>query len=55
MTLSIFIKIESVVFALQAKKLFNNNSSKKIILDEFGLSMYTNFLTEYADLLNKYK
>ncbi|MGQ0516346.1 DNA polymerase IV, partial [Bacillus anthracis] len=29
--------------------------SKKIILDEFDLSMYTNFLTEYADLLNKYK
>ena len=42
MTLSIFIKIESVVFALQAKQLFNNNS-KKIILDEFDLSMYTNF------------
>ncbi|KAB7643023.1 DNA polymerase IV [Bacillus sp. B3-WWTP-C-10-D-3] len=43
-----------VVFALQAKKLCNNRS-EKIILDEFDLSMYPNFLTEYADLLNKYK
>ncbi|MCU5501670.1 DNA polymerase IV, partial [Bacillus wiedmannii] len=24
-------------------------------LDEFDQSMYTNFLTEYDDLLNKYK
>ncbi|PKJ57595.1 DNA polymerase IV [Bacillus sp. SN10] len=43
-----------VSFALQAKELCNN-PSEKIILDEFDLSMYTNFLTEYADLLNKYK
>ncbi|MBG9581905.1 DNA polymerase IV [Bacillus thuringiensis] len=49
-----FYKKQIVVFALQAKQLCNN-SSKKIILDEFDLSMYTNFLTEYADLLNKYK
>ncbi|AZQ49408.1 DNA polymerase IV [Bacillus albus] len=43
-----------VSFALQAKKLFNN-SSEKIILDEFDQSMYTDFWTEYDDLLNKYK
>ncbi|OTW66593.1 DNA polymerase IV [Bacillus sp. AFS094611] len=43
-----------VSFALQAKELFNN-SSEKIILEEFDQSMYTNFWTEYDDLLNKYK
>ncbi|KAA0772784.1 DNA polymerase IV [Bacillus wiedmannii] len=43
-----------VSFALQAKELFNK-SSERINLDEFDQSMYTNFLTEYDDLLNKYK
>ncbi|HDR8435200.1 hypothetical protein CN520_10875 [Bacillus cereus] len=43
-----------VSFALQAKELFNK-SSDKIILDEFDQRMYTNFWTEYDDLLNKYK
>ncbi|OUB85867.1 DNA polymerase IV [Bacillus thuringiensis serovar sinensis] len=40
--------------ALQAKELFNN-SSEKIVLDEFDQSMYTNFWTEYEDVLNMYK
>ncbi|PEC84948.1 DNA polymerase IV [Bacillus cereus] len=43
-----------ISFALQVKELFNN-SSEKIILDKFDQRMYTNFGTEYADLLNKYK
>ena len=47
------MNIEDKLFLLhyKQKELFNK-SSDKIILDEFDQRMYTNFWTEYDDLLN---